>query len=51
VGNLYKILKIPPIIQKYVQTRVKLEYKHFTIHSGLVLCPSCIPGKVGIHKK
>lgn len=43
VGNLYKILKVPPIFQKYVQTRVKPEYKYFTIHSRLVLCPSCIP--------
>jgi len=51
VGKLYKILKVPPIFQKHVQTRVKLEYKYFSIHSGLVLCPSCIPGKVGIHKK
>lgn len=24
MGNLYKILKVPPIFQKYVQTRVKL---------------------------
>jgi len=51
VGNLYKILKVPPVFQKYVQTRVKLEYKYFTTHSDLVLCPSCTPGKVGIQKK
>jgi len=50
-GNRYKILKAPPIFQKYVQTRVKMEYKYFTIHSDLFLCPGYIPGKVGIHKK
>jgi delta-aminolevulinic acid dehydratase/porphobilinogen synthase len=50
VVNLYKILRSLQSFRKYVQTRVKLKYKHFTIHSDLVLCPSCTPGKVGIQK-